>query len=76
MANTKFDINNIPAEKFVFVNENRKLSDKKFDDKPISYFKDAWIRFRKNKASVVATVIIVVIILFAFLAPVFNFNYD
>jgi len=76
MANNKFDINNIPAEKFVFVNENRKLSDKKFDDKPISYFKDAWIRFRKNKASVAATVIIVIIILFAFLAPLFNFNYD
>ena len=28
-----------------------KLSDKKFSDKPIGYMKDAWIRFRKNKAS-------------------------
>ena len=39
-------------------------------DKPVSYFKDAWIRFKKSKASVAATVIIVCIILYAFLAPV------
>ena len=64
------NFNPIPKEKFTFVNEGARLRDKKFDDKPIGYFKDAWIRFRKNKASVVATVIIVCIILFAFLAPV------
>ena len=61
--------NHIPPEKFTFVNEGERLTDKKFDDKPVSYFKDAWIRFRKSKASVVATVIIVCIILYAFLAP-------
>ena len=62
--------NHIPKEKFSFVNEGERLSDQKFEDKPIGYFKDAWIRFRKSKASVVATVIIVLIILYAFLAPV------
>ena len=49
---------NIPVEKFRFVQENEKIKDKKFDDKPIGYFKDAWIRFRKNRASVVAAIII------------------
>lgn len=61
--------NHIPKEKFTFVNEGERLTDLKFDDKPVSYFKDAWIRFRKSRAAVVATVIIVCIILYAFLAP-------
>ena len=61
--------NHIPKDKFTFVHEGERLTDKKFDDKPVSYFKDAWIRFKKSKASVAATVIIVCIILYAFLAP-------
>ena len=65
------DINNIPREKFTLVQENRRLSDQKFEDKPIGYFKDAWIRFRKNKGSIVAAIIILIIILFSLLAPVF-----
>ena len=67
MADKNF--NHIPKDKFAFVNEGERLSDQKFEDKPVSYFKDAWIRFRKSKASVVATVIIACIILYAFLAP-------
>ena len=66
---TEKNYNHIPKDKFTFVNEGERLSDKKFDDKPVSYFKDAWIRFKKSKASVAATVIIVCIILYAFLAP-------
>jgi len=66
----------IPKDKFSFVNEGERLTDKKFDDKPIGYFKDAWIRFRKSKASVVATVIIIIIILYAFLAPFIITNHD
>ena len=69
MENNK-NFTHIPKEKFAFVNEGERLSDTKFEDKPIGYFKDAWIRFRKSKASVVATVIIILIILYAFLAPV------
>ena len=69
MENNK-NFTHIPKEKFTFVNEGERLSDTKFEDKPIGYFKDAWIRFRKSKASVVATVIIILIILYAFLAPV------
>lgn len=59
----------IPKEKFRFVNANEHLTDKKFDDKPIGYFRDALNRFCKNRASVVATAIIVLILLFAFLTP-------
>ncbi len=76
MAVNAKDYKNIPKEKFEFVHENERLTDKKFDDKPIGYFKDAWIRFRKNRASVVATIIIICIVLFAFIMPVINTRYD
>ena len=63
------NIPSIPAEKFEFANVGDKIHDKKFEDKPIGYFKDAWIRFRKNKASIIAAVIIIAIVLFSLLLP-------
>lgn len=69
MAEIKNIYENIPKEKFEFAHSGEKLTDKKFDDKPIGYFKDAWIRFRKNRASVIAAVIIALVVLYAFLAP-------
>jgi len=76
MADKNMNFNNIPAEKFRFVNEGERIHDKKFDDKPIGYFKDAWIRFRKSKASVVAAIIIIAIIAYAFLAPLMITEHD
>jgi len=63
---------NIPKEKFAFVQMGERLSDQKFEDKPIGYFKDAWIRFCKNKGSIVAGIIIVLIILYALLVPLIS----
>lgn len=60
----------IPSDKLTFVNQGERIHDKKFEDKPVGYMKDAWLRFRKSRAAVVATVIIILIILYAFLAPV------
>ena len=65
---------NIPKEKFEFATHGEKIYDKKLDTKPIGYFKDAWIRFRKNKSSVVAAVIIILLVLFAIFVPIFS-NY-
>ena len=62
---------NIPAEKFQFVGENRKLHDQKFDTKQISYFRDAFNRFCKNKSSVVAGIIILALVLYAVFVPIF-----
>ena len=59
----------ISSEKFVFRSQGDRLHDKKLETKPVSYFKDALNRFAKNKASIVATVIIAIIILFAIVAP-------
>lgn len=66
------NINNIPSEKFEFANKDDRIFDAKFSDKPIGYFKDAFIRFRKNKASVTAAIIIIGIVLFAIIMPFFN----
>ena len=67
---------NIPKEKFTFVNQGQRITDKKFEDKPVGYFKDAWIRFRKSKASVVAAIIIIGIILYSLLTPLFITTHD
>ncbi len=68
-------IANIPEEKFTLVQRDESIFDTKFETKPIGYFKDAWLRFRKNKPSVVAFVILVLIILFAIFVPVVS-RYD
>ncbi len=64
--------NNIPKEKFAFALHGEKIFDRKLETKPIGYFKDAWIRFRKNKSSVVAAMIILVLVLFAVIVPIFS----
>ena len=63
------DYNNIPKEKFAPANNHDVKHDKKLDTKPVGYFKDALIRFCKNKGSVVAFVIISLLILFAIIVP-------
>ena len=68
----ELNINLIPKEKLVFANTGEKIRDQKFEDKPIGYFHDAWNRFCKNKASIVAAVIIICIILFAIIVPFLN----
>lgn len=66
---------NIPKEKFAFANRGEKLSDKKFETKPVGYFKDAFLRFRKNKSSMIASVILIILFAYAFIAPMVS-NYD
>ena len=59
----------LTAEDFQFVQGDGKLYDQKFEGKPIGFFMDAWLRFKQNKASVVAAIIIVFIVLMAIFAP-------
>ncbi|MBQ8409062.1 MAG: ABC transporter permease [Clostridia bacterium] len=65
------DYKNIPVEKFKFADSSRRTGDKKFDTKPVSYAKDVWIRFCKNKSSVVAACIILFLLLFSIFVPIF-----
>lgn len=66
------NIKNLSSDQFRFVQQNEKLHDKALVTKPIGYFKDAWIRFRKNKASVAAAIVLAIIILYAILVPFFS----
>ncbi len=61
--------NNIPADKFKFVGGQHLIHDVKFDTKARSYMADAFSRFCKNKGSVVASIVIIVLVLFAIVAP-------
>ena len=60
---------NIPKEKFRFADPNRRMVDKKLDTKQMSYAKDVFRRFCKNKSSVVAAIIIFLLVLFAIFVP-------
>ncbi len=62
----------ISSEKFVFHSTGTDLHDKKLDTKPVTYFRDALNRFAKNKASILAAVIIVILVLFAIVAPILS----
>lgn len=66
---------NIPKEKFQRADRGEKISDKKFETKAVGYFGDAFMRFRRNKSSVTAAIIIAVLFLYAMIVPVFS-NYD
>lgn len=76
MAKVKDDYKNIPKEKFAFVNMGERLADTKFDDKPIGYFRDAWNRFKKSRASVIAAIIILCIILYSIVTPLLVTNHS
>lgn len=44
--------------------------DAPFQTKPIGYYKDAWNRFKKNKASLVAGIILIILIIMAIIGPI------
>ena len=62
----------ISSEKFVFRTTDGNLHDNKLETKPVSYFRDALNRFAKNKASILAFFIIIVLVLFALIAPILS----
>lgn len=62
----------IKKDKFVFCSPEGKIHDLKLETKPLSYFQDAFIRFKRNKASITAAIIIGLLILFAIFVPIFS----
>lgn len=65
------NIPKIPADKFRFVGDEVRLHDQKMDTKQVSYFRDAFNRFCKNKSSVTAAIIILLLVLYAVFVPMF-----
>ena len=64
----------IEPEKFEFANTEDRITDKELPTKPVGFFKDAMMRFSRNKASIVAFFIICFLVLFALIGP-FLTNY-
>lgn len=64
----------IDKEQFKFINEDIVIKDQAFKTKPIGYYMDAWLRFKKNKASVVAAIIIIFILIFTLVGPYIRKN--
>lgn len=62
----------IPAEKFEFAQLGENLHDEKLKTKSRGYFADAFLRFKKNKSSVVAACIIGILVLFAIVSPILS----
>lgn len=66
----------IDKSKLVFVREmDDKILDQPLETKEIGYYKDSWNRFKKNRASLVAFVIICIILVFVTFGPLMK-NYD
>ena len=63
-------IDKVDKASFEFVQRDHKIYDKKFETKPIGYFKDAMIRFSKNKTNVIATIILFTLITFSIFIPI------
>lgn len=55
--------------KFVLANRSDFRFDEKMTTKPIGYYRDAWNRFKKNKASVSAAIIMIFLLLLAIIGP-------
>ena len=63
------DVKSIPSELFHKKENNENLHDQAFETKPISYLRGAFMRFAKNKASIVAAIVIGLLILYAIIVP-------
>ena len=68
MSKQQFD--KLTKEDFKFVQRDDKIYDKRFETKPIGYFKDAMIRFGKNRTNVIASVILFLMIFLSILVPI------
>lgn len=72
IENNDKNYENLSKDNFEFVQVDEKIYDKRFETKPIGYFKDAMIRFSKNKTNVIATSILFFIILCSVLIPMIS----
>jgi len=77
MDSKQFEKYNIPKEKFAFASTEGRLHDQKLDTKPVSFMRDAFNRFKKNKASLAAAIIILLLLLYAIIGPwLFSSSYQ
>ncbi|MBQ4574215.1 MAG: ABC transporter permease [Clostridia bacterium] len=70
--NMNYEYEHIEPEKFAFAQLDADIHDKKLETKSRGYFADALIRFKKNKSSVIAAYIILIIIIFTIISPLLS----
>lgn len=63
------DIASLPKELFKEMPDRKDIHDQAFETKPVSFLRDSFNRFAKNKASIVAAAIILIIALYALIVP-------
>ena len=63
------DYKNMDKSKLRFVQMDETIHDQKFETEPIGFFKDALIRFCKNKASVIAFILLCITLFMAIFGP-------
>lgn len=67
---SKNKIQNIDKSKFTFVHDkDEMISDVPFESREIGYYRDSWNRFKKNKASLAAFIIILILLFFVAFGP-------
>lgn len=62
----------VDKAKFVLVENDKFAFDEEFKTRPIGYYKDAWLRFKKNQASVVAAIIMLFLVFMSIVGPWIN----
>ena len=67
---TEFD--HIPAEMFEFTQLDSSIHDTKLETKSRGYLADAFLRFKKNKSSLIAAIIIICLLIFAIISPILS----
>ncbi len=67
-----YQIPDIPKEKLTLIRRDQRIMDQKLETKSISYFRDVWIRFKKDKSAVVAFVLIMLLLLFSVFIPLIS----
>ena len=68
----EYEYERIPQEKFAFTQLDASLHDKKLETKARGFLADAWLRFKKNKSSVVAAWIILLLLVFSVISPIIS----
>lgn len=59
----------LDAKEFEFAQKDKDITDVKFKGKPVTFARDALIRFCKNKSSIVATIVLGLIVLLSLILP-------
>ncbi len=72
MADTKQREIVFRDDDFVLIQKDKRVTDKRLDTKPTTFFKDALRRFCKNKASVAGSIILGILILLTVFVPMLS----